>query len=151
DPQLFEQPAGERLLVAEQRIEMGRGVEGVAAAAEGAAIAADHVVLLDQQNLHSGARQEVARDQASHSGADQDRVVPGIGGGTKAAEAALHEASAEGVVSPASSLFRSAGRFLPYVSCAATNSPLAIAPAIDSSPASTSAAAISASFFALPA
>ena len=39
----------------------------------------------------------------------------------------------------------------PYVSCASTISPLAMAPAMESSPASTVAAAISASFGALPA
>jgi hypothetical protein len=93
DPQLHQQLAGQRLGVAEQRIEMGRGVEGVAAAPEGAAIAARHVVLLDQQHPRAVPRQQVAGDQSADPRTDHHHVVGGVRRPPQAAEQSLHSAA----------------------------------------------------------
>ena len=135
--QLGEAFAGNGGGVAEQRIKMGRGVETITGAAEGAAITTHHVVLLDQQDggaqsgqLHGGKKPADAR-------ADHYHVVRG--GGFPVAQAAKGAFQVE-----------ASGRLRPYISWAATNSPLAIAAPIESSPASKVAATISASLRALP-
>src|SRR6185503_2753461 len=74
-----EQATGDRGRIAEQGVEVRGGVEGVAFAAERAAVTAGHVMLLDEQNSEPLANQEVRADQPADAGTDDDRVVRGCG------------------------------------------------------------------------
>src|SRR5678816_1142017 len=124
---------------------MSAGIEGVAVAAEGAAVASHHVVLLDQQHLETVTSEQVGANQTADAGADYNGVIGRQGFGSESAESPRHRYLISSVGR------RSAGRLRPYDSCAAVISPLATAAPIEISPARTVAAAISASFSALPA
>jgi hypothetical protein len=54
---------------------MRRSVKRVALAPERAAIAADHIVLFDEQHAQSLARQQVRADQTADARADDDGIV----------------------------------------------------------------------------
>ena len=71
-PQQF---SGKRGGIAEQRIEVGGGVEDEAVAAKGGAESAQHVVALQQQHFQAAARQQVGAEQPADPAADEDRVV----------------------------------------------------------------------------
>ena len=128
--------------IPEERIEMRRGVERVPLPPERAAVAADHVVLLDDEDAQPGAGEEVGANEAADAGAGDDGVVRlRRSASLEAAERPRHRSAPSAA----------AGRLRPYFSWAATNSPLAIAAAIEISPARSVAATISANLRAHPA
>src|SRR5215813_678789 len=57
---------------------MSSCIEREALAPERAAIASNHVVLLDQQHSEAGARQEVSCDQAPDPGAYDDCIIRAV-------------------------------------------------------------------------
>ena len=76
--ELFEHRAGDRHRIAEQRVKVRRRVEGKGAAMECAAVAANHVVLLDQQHRQAVTRQQAGANQAANTRTDHDDVVGGL-------------------------------------------------------------------------
>src|SRR5215212_1000354 len=124
--------------ITEQWVKVRCGVKGKAFAPESAAITTDHVMLLDQQYSQSFTRQQACADQSPNAGPDyHDIVRPLRRLASQPCEKAFHDAFNFGLLRP-------------YVSCAATNSPLAMAAPIESSPARSAAQMISANLPAWP-
>ena len=72
------------------------GVESVSFSAKGAAIAADHEVLFDEQDRQSRAREKIGTDKSTDAGANNDAIVRIPGCVAKAAETPGHECAAPG-------------------------------------------------------
>src|SRR5262245_40772527 len=75
DTQLRKQPSRDRRRITEQWIKVRRGIERVALAPEGAAIAADHVMLLDEQYPQPSPSEQIRANQTSNASADDHGVV----------------------------------------------------------------------------
>src|SRR6185503_11596786 len=136
--EVTQQLAGNSLRITEQRIKVSCCIERKTLATEGAAIAADHVMLFNEQHAQPFTRQKICADQTADTGSDNHGIVR-----------SLRRLAAQSFEQPFHNAFNF-GRFRPYVSCAATNSPLAIAAPIESSPASNVAQMISANLPARP-
>ena len=90
DAEVGQEFSGDGLRVAEKRIEMRGGIEHKALAFEGAAIASDHVVLLDKQDPQTRARQKISASQPPYTGAYDGCVVGRRGLRPKGLEPATH-------------------------------------------------------------
>jgi len=73
--QLHEDLAGQSCRVTQKWIEVGCSVKHKAFALKRATVATDHVVLLYEQHLQSGASQQVGAKQSSNAGAYHDAVI----------------------------------------------------------------------------
>jgi hypothetical protein len=79
DFEVTEQPARDGVRVAQEGIEVSGRIEDIAIAPERAAVTSGDVVLLDDQDLQPGLREQIAAHQAAESGADDHGVVTGFG------------------------------------------------------------------------
>ena len=71
----FEQSAGDRFSIAEQRIKMAGGVEPEALPRKRAAIPPDYIVLLGQEHLETRLREEIGAGQPAKARPNDDRIV----------------------------------------------------------------------------
>ena len=75
EAQVHQKLAGHGVWIAEQGVEVRGRVKRVAFAPEHTAIAADHIMLFDQEDAQPTACDEVGADQPSDAGADDHHIV----------------------------------------------------------------------------
>ncbi len=73
------QLARDGLGIAQQRIEVAARVKDIPLALEGAAIAPDHIVLLDQQYIEAAGGQQIGANQTADTGTGHHRVIDRVG------------------------------------------------------------------------
>jgi hypothetical protein len=77
--EIVQQSSSDSRRISKQRVKMCCRIERIALAAEGAAISANHVVLLGEQNPQSFTRQQVRADQTTDARADNHGVIGIVG------------------------------------------------------------------------
>src|SRR6266446_6222911 len=88
--QFHEEFACESRGIAQQRIEVSCSIEHKSFPLKSAAVAANHVVLLDEQHPQPRTGEQVGAQQSSHAGTDDDRVIRRKWLAAKRLESATH-------------------------------------------------------------